>query len=182
MVRNETVVCLGVLCNAKSRVNPRMIVNCQTVGVRHVASVLTRNIRELQGTPLQQFVLGHARAAASWLPQAYDGAHLPRLRTSLSGLPAGWNHACASRPARTPFPFCMLVTRYICCPMCRLHRVRHDQGVNSGDSALQQRRLTPTGSEASSLADNFFNAINIKMVSAAAEALAAACKQRRCKL
>ena len=119
--------------------NPRMIVNCQTVGVRHVASVLTRNIRELQGTPLQQFVLGHARAAASWLPQAYDGTHLPRVRTGLSGLPAGWNRACASRPARTPSPPCLLTPRCLCLTVHRLHRARHVGGPDDGAEAQHQR-------------------------------------------
>ena len=122
------------------RVNPRGYGSGHSASPRHVASVLTRNIRELQGTPLQQFVLGHARAAASWLPRAHDGTHLPRVRTGLSGLPAGWNHTCASRPARTPSPPCLLTVtpRCLCLTVHRLHRARHVGGADDGAEAQNQ--------------------------------------------
>ena len=53
------------------------------------------------------------RATSPWLPRADDGAHRPRVRTLLPGLPAGWNRACASRHTRTPSPPCALTPRLL---------------------------------------------------------------------
>ena len=79
-----------------------------------------------------------ARAAASWLPQAYDGTHLPRVRTALSGFQAGWNRACASRPARNPSPPCLLTPHCICSTVRRLHSARLVGGADDGAEAQDQ--------------------------------------------
>ena len=80
-----------------------------------------------------------------------------RVRTALSGLPAGWKRACASRPARTPSPACVLTPRCICLPVCRLHCVRHDRVVDDGDGAQGHRLLTYTFSAASLQVENLFS-------------------------
>ena len=123
------------------------------------------------------------RATSPWLPRAHDGAHLPRARTALSGLPAGWNRACASRPALTPSPPCALTPRCICCPMRRLHRVQHHRALDDGDGAREHRVLTSTSSATSLQAEYLFAAIEIFMLSEAAQAPAAARpRQGRCRL
>jgi len=124
-----------------THINPRMCATCLTRGSPKWATVLTRNVRKLKGTPLGAICPRDARAAASWLPQAYDGTHLPRVRTALSGLPAGWNRACASRPARTPSPPCLLMPRCICLTVRRLHRARLVGGADDGAGAQSQRPL-----------------------------------------
>ena len=90
--------------------------------------------------------------------------------------PDGSTRALLAPPAPLSHFFCVLMPRCICCPMCRLHRDRHEQGVNNGDGARGHRRLMSAGSEASSLAGSIF-----MMALAAVEALAAAWL-RRCSL
>ena len=107
-------------------------------------------------------------------PHAHDGAHAPRLRLLLPGLPAGWRYACASRHTHTPFSFCALTPRCICSPLYRLHRLRHQRALDDGDGVQEHRLLTCTCSAASFQAENLFAAIEIFILSAAAQAPAAA--------
>ena len=62
---------------------------------------------------------------------------------ALSGLPAGWNRAYASRPALTPSPPRAFSRRAVSArPMRRLHRVRHHRALDDGDGPQRQRLLT----------------------------------------
>ena len=77
-------------------------------------------------------------------------------------------------PRPHPFPILRAHAALHCCFLSRLRRPRHHRALDDGDGAQEHRLLTSTRSAASFQAENLFDAIEISMLSAAAEGPAAA--------